>query len=65
MRDFAIEEAFHELSRLALAFSLAAQSEIFYSGFTAVIEPVKAPGESPLACARRKWRSVTGWINTN
>ncbi len=35
------------------AFSLAAQSGIFYSGFTAVTEPVKARDESRLACARR------------
>jgi hypothetical protein len=34
-------------------FTLAAQSGIFYSGFTAVTEPVKAPDESRLACARR------------
>jgi hypothetical protein len=34
-------------------FSLAMQSGIFYSGFTAVTEPVKAPDESRLACARR------------
>jgi hypothetical protein len=37
----------------AIVFSLAAQSGIFYSGFTAVTEPVKAPDESRLACARR------------
>jgi hypothetical protein len=40
-------------SQLAGAFSLAMQSGIFYSGFTAVTEPVKAPDESRLACARR------------
>jgi len=34
-------------------FSLAMQSGIFYSGFTAVTEPVRAPDESRLACARR------------
>jgi hypothetical protein len=36
-----------------MVFSLAAQSGIFYSGFTAVTEPVEAPDESRLACARR------------
>jgi hypothetical protein len=40
-------------SQRAIVFSLAAQSGIFYSGFTAVTEPVKAPAESRLACARR------------
>jgi len=40
-------------SQCAMVFSLAAQSGIFYSGFTAVTEPVKAPDESRLACARR------------
>jgi hypothetical protein len=34
-------------------FSLAVQSGIFYSGFTAATEPVEAPDESRLACARR------------
>jgi hypothetical protein len=41
------------LNRSAMVFSLAAQPGIFYSGFTAVTEPVKAPDESSLACARR------------
>jgi hypothetical protein len=36
-----------------MVFSLATQSGIFYSGFTAVTEPVEAPDESRLACARR------------
>jgi hypothetical protein len=36
-----------------MAFSLAAHSGIFYSGFTAGTELVKAPDESHLACARR------------
>jgi len=36
-------------------FSLAMPSGIFYSGFTAVTEPVKAPDESRLACA---WRDA-------
>jgi hypothetical protein len=36
-----------------MMFSLAAQSGFFYSVFTAVTEPVKAPDESRLACARR------------
>jgi hypothetical protein len=40
-------------SQRAMVFSLAAQSGFFYSGFTAVTEPVKAPDELRLACARR------------
>jgi hypothetical protein len=40
-------------SQRASVFTLAAQSGFFYSGFTAVTEPVEAPDESCLACARR------------
>jgi hypothetical protein len=45
-----------------MAFSLAAQPGIFYSGFFAVTEPVKTPDKSRLAGARRGARSVIGWI---
>jgi hypothetical protein len=42
-------------SQRAGMFLLAVQSGFFYSGFTAVTEPVKAPDESRLACA---WRGA-------
>jgi hypothetical protein len=45
-----------------MVFSLAVQSGIFYSVFTAVTESMKTPDELRLACARRG-AAVSGRID--